>query len=138
EDCRSERIETGLEDDLRIVGALVPAYKETEEAHREAEDSHMFEARLAHIHSQLAAMRDALREGDFERTFSLAEHDSLSLAATTMTGPAGWVYWQPATLEIFETVRDLRESGVPAYFSTDTGASVYVNTTVEHVERVER
>lgn len=137
EDCRSERIETGLEDDLRIVGALVPAYKETEEAHREAEDSHMFEARLAHIHGQLAAMRDALREGDFERTFSLAEHDSLSLAATTMTGPAGWVYWQPATLEIFETVRDLRESGVPAYFSTDTGASVYVNTTVEHVDRVE-
>jgi phosphomevalonate decarboxylase len=137
EDCRAERIDTGLEDELRIVGALVPAYKETEEAHREAADSHMFEARLAHIHSQLAEMRDALRESDFERTFELAEHDSLSLAATTMTGPAGWVYWQPATLEIFEVVRDLRESGVPAYFSTDTGASVYVNTTAEHAERVE-
>jgi phosphomevalonate decarboxylase len=136
-DCRSERIESGLEDDLRIVGALVPAYKETEEAHREAEDSHMFEARLAHIHSQLAEMRDALRKGEFERAFELAEHDSLSLAATTMTGPAGWVYWQPATLEILDTVRELRESGVPAYFSTDTGASVYVNTTVEYAERVE-
>ena len=54
-----------------------------------------------------------------------------------MTGPAGWVYWQPETLEAFETVRDLREEGVPVYFSTDTGASVYVNTTVEHVDRVE-
>jgi phosphomevalonate decarboxylase len=136
-DCRAERIETELEDELRVVSALVPAYKETEEAHREAAESHMFEARLAHIHSQLAEMRDALREEDFERTFSLAEHDSLSLAATTMTGPAGWVYWQPTTLEIFEVVRDLRESGIPAYFSTDTGASVYVNTTAEHVERVE-
>ncbi|PSP71083.1 diphosphomevalonate decarboxylase [Halobacteriales archaeon QH_9_66_26] len=136
-DCRSERIESDLEDDLRIVAALVPAYKETEEAHREAEDSHMFEARLAHVHGQLAAMRDALRNGDFERTFELAEHDSLSLAATTMTGPAGWVYWRPETLEIFAAVRDLRESGVPVYFSTDTGASVYVNTTVENVERVE-
>ncbi|WP_049998929.1 phosphomevalonate decarboxylase MvaD [Halococcus sediminicola] len=136
-DCRSERIDTGLEDDLRIVSALVPAYKETEEAHREAEASHMFEARLAHVHEQLAEMRDALRKGDFERTFELAEHDSLSLAATTMTGPSGWVYWQPATLEILETVRELRESGVPTYFSTDTGASVYVNTTVEHAERVE-
>ncbi|WP_160133219.1 phosphomevalonate decarboxylase MvaD [Halococcus salsus] len=136
-DCRSERIESDLEDDLRIVGALVPAYKETEEAHREAAESHMFEARLAHIHEQLAEVRDALREGDFERTFSTAEHDSLSLAATTMTGPAGWVYWQPRTLEIFETVRDLREEGLPVYFSTDTGASVYVNTTVEHVDRVE-
>jgi phosphomevalonate decarboxylase len=136
-DCRSERIDTELAEDLRMVAALVPAYKETEEAHREAAESHMFEARLAHIHGQLAEMRDALREGDFERTFSLAEHDSLSLAATTMTGPAGWVYWRPATLEIFQVVRELRESGIPVYFSTDTGASVYVNTTAEYVERVE-
>lgn len=137
EDCRSERIESDLEDDLRIVGAEVPAYKETEEAHKEAADSHMFEARMAHIHGQIAEMRDALRAGDFDRTFELAEHDSLSLAATTMTGPAGWVYWQPRTLEVFNTVRKLREDDVPVYFSVDTGASVYVNTTADHVDRVE-
>jgi len=137
-DCRSERIETDLEDELRIVGGQVPSYKETEAAHEEAADSHMFESRMAHIHGQIAEMRDALRDGDFERTFELAEHDSLSLAATTMTGPAGWVYWQPRTIEIFNAVRELRsEEGVPVYFSVDTGASVYVNTTAEHVDRVE-
>lgn len=137
EDCRSERIETDLEDELRIVGGLVPSYKETEQAHEEAADSHMFQARMAHMHGQIAELRDALREGDFGRTFELAEHDSLSLAATTMTGPAGWVYWQPETIEIFNGVRELREEGVPVYYSTDTGASVYVNTTEEHVDRVE-
>ncbi|MFC7210790.1 phosphomevalonate decarboxylase MvaD [Natronoarchaeum sp. GCM10025321] len=137
EDCRSERIETGLEDDLKVVIGLVPSYKETEQAHEEAADSHMFQARLAHMHEQIAEMRDSLREADFERTFELAEHDSLSLAATTMTGPAGWVYWQPATLRVFNAVRKLRnEEGIPAYFSTDTGASVYVNTTDEHAELV--
>jgi phosphomevalonate decarboxylase len=135
-DCRSERIETGLESDLRVVTALVPAYKRTEQAHEEAADSHMFEARLAHIHEQMAEMRDALRADDFERAFELAEHDSLSLAATTMTGPSGWVYWQPETIAVFNAVRDLREAGVPAYFSTDTGASVYVNTVAEHVDEV--
>jgi len=137
EDCRSHRIETDLEDDLRIVIGLVPTYKETQQAHDEAEDSHMFEGRLAHVHRQLADMRDAIRSGDFDRAFSLAEHDTLSLAATTMTGPAGWVYWQPETLAIFEAVRELREEGVPVYFSTDTGATVYVNTKVEYVDRVE-
>lgn len=137
EDCRSERIETELEEELRIVGGLVPSYKETEQAHEEAADSHMFQARMAHMHGQIAELRDALREGDFNRTFELAEHDSLSLAATTMTGPAGWVYWQPETIEIFNRVRELREEGVPVYYSTDTGASVYVNTTEEHVDRVE-
>ncbi len=137
-DCRSERLESPLEDDVRIVAGLVPAYKETEEAHREAADSHMFEARLAHIHDQLVEMRDALRVGDFDRVFETAEHDSLSLAATTMTGPAGWVYWKPETLEIFDTVRELRnDEGVPVYYSTDTGASVYVNTTAEYVDDVE-
>lgn len=138
EDCRSERLRTPIEDDVRIVAGLVPAYKETEHAHREATDSHMFEARMAHVHEPLAEMRDALREGDFHRVFETAEQDSLSLAATTMTGPSGWVYWKPETLEIFEEVRRLRdEEDLPVYFSTDTGASVYVNTTAEHVERVE-
>jgi phosphomevalonate decarboxylase len=137
EDCRSERIRTGLEDDLRVVSGLVPAYKETEEAHKEAAESHMFGSRMAHIHGQIAEMRDALRSADFDRAFELAEHDSLSLAATTMTGLAGWVYWKPDTLEIFDAIRSLREEGVPAYFSTDTGASVYVNTTADHVDAVE-
>ena len=136
-DCRSHRIETELEADLRIVSALVPEYKETEAAHREAADSHMFEARLAHIHEQIAEMRDALYEAAFDRAFELAEHDSLSLAATTMTGPSGWVYWQPRTVAVFNAVRALRDDGVPAYFSVDTGASVYVNTTVDHVDEVE-
>ncbi len=137
EDCRSERIESDLESELRIVTGLVPAYKETEQAHEEAADSHMFQARMAHIHGQIAEMRDGLRNAQFDRVFELAEHDSLSLAATTMTGPAGWVYWQPRTIAIFNAVRELRKEDVPVYFSTDTGASVYVNTREGYVDRVE-
>jgi phosphomevalonate decarboxylase len=139
-DCRSERIAVpdSLESDLRIVAGMIPSYKETEQAHAEAADSHMFESRMAHIHGQIAEMRDALQTGAFGRVFETAEHDSLSLAAATMTGPAGWVYWQPRTIEIFNAVHDLRSEGeIPVYFSVDTGASVYVNTTAEHADRVE-
>jgi phosphomevalonate decarboxylase len=136
-DCRSERLATDLGEDLKIVVGMVPAYKETESAHAEAAESHMFEGRLAHVHEQLATMRTALRAGEFDTAFELAEHDSLSLAATTMTGPSGWVYWKPDTLAIFDAVRDLRAEGVPAYFSTDTGATVYVNTREAHVDEVE-
>ena len=137
-DCQSHRLESSLTEDLQSVAGIVPKYKETGRAHEEATASHMFQARLAHIHDQIANARDGLREGDFDRVFDIAERDSLSLAATTMTGPAAWVYWQPETLEIFETVRTLRnDQGLPVYFSTDTGASVYVNTTAEHVETVE-
>ncbi|AEH38462.1 phosphomevalonate decarboxylase MvaD [Halopiger xanaduensis] len=138
EDCRSRRVPSDLHEDLKIIVGLVPYHKETEDAHDEAADSHMFQARNAHIHEQIAKMRDALRNDDFDAAFELAEHDSLSLAATTMTGPKGWVYWQPATIAIFNRVRELREEeDIPVYFSTDTGASVYVNTTEEHAEYVE-
>lgn len=137
QDCRSERIRTDLEDELRIVAVEIPAYKETEEAHAEAAESHMFEARLAHIHEQIATMRDALHRAAFDDVFELAEHDSISLAATTMTGPAAWIYWQPETLQVFETVRELRTNGIPVYFSTDTGASVYINTDDAHVGTVQ-
>ncbi|WP_254862126.1 phosphomevalonate decarboxylase MvaD [Halovivax gelatinilyticus] len=137
EDCYARRLQTTLHEDLRTVVALVPYHKNTDDAHKEAADSHMFDARRAFVQDQLAEMKAALRADDFERTFELAERDSLSLAATTMTGPDGWVYWQPATLAVFNTVRELREEGIPAYFSTDTGASVYVNTTAEYVEEVE-
>ena len=143
-DCRSFRLDVGEgqdgfdpEEDLRIVAAHVPAYKETEEAHREAAASHMMQARTAHVQDQLVEMTDALRAGDFDRIFETAEHDSLSLTATTMTGPAGWVYWQPETIAVFNAVRELREAGVPVYFSTDTGASVYVNTRTDHAAEVE-
>ena len=137
--CHAERIDTPLDDtDIRVIAGVVPAYKETEAAHEEAEDSHMFQARLAHVHEQLAKMRSALSDGDFDRVFSIAEHDSLSLAATTMTGPSGWVYWKPKTLSIFNTVRELRDqSDIPVYFSTDTGATVYVNTLAEYADEVE-
>jgi len=139
-DCRSERIDVAddLESDLRIVAGMIPSYKETDDAHSEAAESHMFDARMAHIHAQISDVRDALRAGEFDRTFETAEHDSLSLAATTMTGPSGWVYWQPRSIEIFTAVRELRtEEGIPVYFSVDTGASVYVNTTEEYVDQVE-
>lgn len=138
-DCRAERIDVpdSFADDVRIVAGMVPSYKETDHAHEEAADSHMFDARLAHIHGQIAQMRDALQTGSFGDVFDLAEHDTLSLAATTMTGPEGWVYWQPRTIEIFNTVRELRDEDIPVYFSVDTGASVYVNTTSEYVDRVE-
>ncbi|MFB6110166.1 MAG: phosphomevalonate decarboxylase MvaD [Halodesulfurarchaeum sp.] len=136
-DCRAERIQSPLEESLRVVVGIVPAYKETAWAHEEATESHLWQSRLAHVHDQLAAMRQALREGDFETAMAVTERDTLSLAATTMTGPEAWIYWRPETLEIFETVRQLREKGVTAYFSTDTGATVYANTRAEDVDRVE-
>ena len=134
--CHAERLDDGFGDELRAVVGLVPEHKHTAKAHEEAAESHMFEARLAHVHGALAESERVIAEGDFDATFSLAERDSLSLLATTMTGPANWFYWKPETVALLELTRDIRNDGVPVYFSTDTGATAYLNTTAKHADRI--
>jgi phosphomevalonate decarboxylase len=137
QDCRAEAIATDLTETLQVLAVEVPAFKHTAQAHAEAAESHMFDARRAHLHEQIDRMRAALHADDLSAVCALAEADTLSLAATTMTGPAGWVYWRPVTLAVFDLVRSLRtDAELPVWFSTDTGASVYVNTTPQHVEEV--
>ena len=53
-----------------------------------------------------------------------------------MTGPEGWIYWQPETLNLLSVARRLRENGIPVFFSSDTGATAYLNTTAEYAEKV--
>lgn len=136
EDCVAESITDAFDEDLRMVIGLVPKYKRTARAHEETPRSPLFEGRLAYVHGAVAEIRRAIREGDFTSAFGLAEQDSLSLLAATMTGPERWIYWQPETLRLLRTARRLREKGVPVYFSSDTGATAYLNTTAESVDEV--
>lgn len=134
--CNAERIEAPFEPEIRTVIGLVPEFKHTSYAHQEAPKSHLYQGRLAYIHDALADMQTAIREGDFDRTFELAEQDSLSLLAVTMTGPENWFYWQPETVQLWNVVSRLRQENVPVYFSSDTGATAYLNTTARHVDRI--
>lgn len=136
EDCVAERIPDAFDEDIRIVVGFVSRYKHTSRAHTETPESPLFQGRLAYVHGALAEMRMAIRDGNFESTFALAERDSLNLLAVTMTGPEGWVYWLPETLKLLKLARRLRETGIPVFFSTDTGATAYLNTTAEYAEEV--
>jgi phosphomevalonate decarboxylase len=134
--CAAEPITNSFDENIRIVVGLVSQHKRTSRAHRETPQSHLFDGRLAYVHGALAEMRDAIQKGDFGSTFALAEQDSLSLLAVTMTGPEGWVYWQPETIRLLMLAHRLRENGIPVFFSSDTGATAYLNTTAEYADEV--
>ncbi len=123
---------------MGIVVALVPAFKQTEDAHREALTSPFFHARLAEIPRLIAEMELAIRKKDIGAICAFAERDTLMLHGITMTGTAEMVLWQPDTLRVILVVRKLREAGVPAFFSIDTGATVYVNTFADRADEVRR
>ena len=127
----------GPELEMGIVVALVPAYKETESAHAEAPASPLFQARLAEMPKMLAEMELAIRTHDIGKICTLAERDTLLLHGITMTGPRELLLWRPETVQVIHAVKRMREEGVPAFFSIDTGATVYVNTFPDRVDAVE-
>jgi phosphomevalonate decarboxylase len=122
---------------MGIVVALIPAFKYTESAHKAVLSSPFFHSRLAYIHGALAEMESAIRKHDIERIGILAERDSLILHGITMTGLDEMILWRPETVKVILEVRKMRSEGLPAYFSIDTGATVYVNTKPKHVDEVE-
>ena len=122
---------------MAIIVALIPAFKQTEDAHREATTSPFFHTRLAEMPRLIAEMEVAIRTRDVGQVCALAERDTLMLHGITMTGAAEMVLWRPDTLKVILAVKRMREEGVPAFFSIDTGATVYVNTFPDRGDEVE-
>ena len=135
EDSYATRL-AGEDVEMAMVVAVVPAFKQTEDAHREALTSPFFQARLAEMPRLVAEMELAIRNRDVGAICSLAERDTLMLHGITMTGAGEMVLWQPDTLRVILAVRRMREKGIPAFFSIDTGATVYVNTVPDQTDRV--
>jgi len=84
----------------------------------------------------LASMRAAITCKDVETIGRLAEEDTLNLHAITMTGKSHIVLWEPDTVRILREVLSMRAEDVSAWYSMDTGPSVFVNTVSKHVKEV--
>jgi len=124
---------------LRTIIAPVKSALKTDTAHKDSVSSPMFKARLRYVSAQVSKMKRAIAKGDVPRIGAIAEEDTLNLHAVTMTGPAGIILITPVSLAILHEVRRLREEDdVPAWFSLDTGPSVFINTLPGSVEKVKR
>lgn len=122
--------------DLGMVVVPVPSAIRTDEAHTEVLTSPLFRARLKHVVKMIKAMEKAISTGDAAAIGRLAEEDSLNLHASTMTGKEHMILWEPETVRVIRDVQKMRSEGVPAWFSMDTGPSVFVNTTLDQVDKV--
>ena len=122
--------------DLGMVIVPVPSSVRTDEAHGEVLSSQLFKARLKHVTKIIKAMEEAIKTKDVAMIGRLAEEDSLNLHASTMTGKAHMILWEPETVRIIKEVQIMRREGVPAWYSMDTGPSVFINTYMNYVEKV--
>jgi len=122
--------------DLAMVIVPISSTIKTDEAHYEVLSSPLFQVRLKLIEGMIKSMKKAIIAGDVTTIGRLAEEDSLNLHAITMTGKSRIILWEPNTIRVLKEVVKLRREGVPAWYSMDTGPSVFINTTKDHVEKV--
>lgn len=121
---------------IGIVVALIQAHKLTDDAHKDVLQSPFFHSRLAYIHGAIAEMKSAIKRRNIGEVGRLAEKDSLILHGITMTGVEELILWRPETVKVILEVKRMRSEGIPAFFSIDTGATVYINTAPENVDAV--
>lgn len=125
--------------DLADVIALVetgPKAVASLDGHRRASSSPHFAARQALLPARLDAVRTAVLARDLDRLGPLLEQDAIELHLIAMSSQPPIFYWQPATLAVLATVRDLRADGCSAWSTMDAGANVHVICAADDADRV--
>jgi diphosphomevalonate decarboxylase len=79
---------------------------------------------IARQDQDLETARDAVAARDFEKLASVSEYNCLKMHSVMWTSRPPVVYWNEATLNAMEAVRDLQRSGVPVFFTIDAGPQV--------------
>ncbi len=132
----AEQLDAPQIDDFSMVIVPVPSNVKTDEAHAEVLSSPLFKARLRNVGDMLKTMKKAIKNGDVATIGKLAEEDTLNLHAITMTGRSRMVLWEPDTLRVIKEVFQMRKEGILAWYSIDTGPSVFINTYKKNAELI--
>jgi len=121
--------------DIRDVVVVVDEGKKkisSTEGHEAARTSPFYEARLERIGNKIAQMKQAIEYKNFMELGSLAEKEALEFHTILLTSEVPLIAWYPGTVEVMQAVTDLRSSGVPCYFTINTGFNVHVLTLPEY------
>ena len=87
--------------------------------------------------ADLAAMRRAIQQRDFEQVIDISEFSCLKMHGLMLSARPGLVYWNGVTVDIIHHVRALRRKGIPVFFTIDAGPQVKVICLPEVADSVE-
>ncbi|SHI48443.1 diphosphomevalonate decarboxylase [Clostridium amylolyticum] len=103
---------------------------------RTVETSPFYTGWLQTIDTDLQKAREAIISKDFEKLGRVVEANALKMHATMLGATPPFFYWQSGTMEVMEQVQNLREDGIPVYFTIDAGANVKVLCLPEDEQKV--
>ncbi|MHA1586187.1 MAG: diphosphomevalonate decarboxylase [Candidatus Heimdallarchaeota archaeon] len=101
------------------------------------ETSPMIQGRLDVVDSYLERMRKAIAEKDFTLLGQTAEADCNLVHSIALTSKPKLSFWIDETLRTIKLVKTLREGGIEAYYTVDTGANMHILTLPQYAAEIE-
>ena len=80
----------------------------------------------------LAEARTAIRQHDFARLGTVAEHNCLKMHSVMWGSRPPMIYWNSATIACMQTVRELQAQDVEVFFTIDAGPQLKAICTAPH------
>ena len=141
EDCSAASFASADHWDLcDVVAILDEGEKEvsSKEGHRLATTSPYFQLRQELLAERIDLVRRAVLERNFSTLGPIVEEEALDLHLIAMSSRPPIFYWQPGTLTVLKTIREMRADGVEVCATMDAGANVHTICTAESQGEVVR
>jgi diphosphomevalonate decarboxylase len=122
---------------VAVTSATRKAVGSTEAMERTALTSPYYAPWVASVARDIAEAQAAVQARDLERLGVVAERSCLRMHASAMAAEPGLLYWNAGTMAAIEIVRELRQSGIAAFFTIDAGPHVKVLCATADADRVE-
>ena len=89
--------------------------------------SPFYEGWVTSAATDLADIKEAIKDRDIHRIGSIAEFNGMKMHATMLASNPPFCYFEPESIIAQQTIRTIREErGIPAYFTMDAGPNVKV------------
>lgn len=91
---------------------------------RTTDSAHLYQSWPAQAAADLVKLQQAISEQDFRVLGETAEHNALAMHATMIASWPPLLYWQPESVASMHKIWQLREQGLPLYFTMDAGPNI--------------
>ena len=130
----------GFEDHLAMVFLLLNEQKKDVSSRdgmrRTVETSSFYQGWLDSVEADLYQLKQAIKTKNFQLLGETMEQNGLKMHGTTLAARPPFTYWSPDSLKAMQAVRDLRNQGIPCYFTMDAGPNVKVLVQKDHLDKV--
>lgn len=105
---------------------------------RTVKTSPFYKGWLSTVDEDMEAAKVAIRNRDFLSLGEVLEGNALKMHATMLGAKPPIIYWESGTLEVMHRIQDLRQEGIPAYFTIDAGPNVKVLCEPKNEDKVKQ